>query len=191
LVYCAKKNLATLIPDVKEERIRESGLPDGFFSNQKSKFGQILESLGILYGHLGYFMTIWCLLCSFGTFFPGFGIMNRKNLATLPRIEMKCKIDLLNMRNLSGCQALATETCLFLSLFMYVCICWKQFFELSCTQTKKQKGDQIGRIFAVWAIPRLGAFLPFGHQIDRILSFQRQMERIFTIWATFYHYQKI
>jgi hypothetical protein len=27
--------------------IREPGLPDGFISNQKSKFGQILEVLGM------------------------------------------------------------------------------------------------------------------------------------------------
>jgi hypothetical protein len=72
-----------------------SGLPDDFFSNQKSQFEQILEGLrrenveifyghleyftaiwnilrpfGIFYGHLEYFTAIWCLLCSFGTFFP-------------------------------------------------------------------------------------------------------------------------
>jgi hypothetical protein len=28
-----------------------------------------------MYGHLGYFMTIWYILCSSGVFFPGFGIM--------------------------------------------------------------------------------------------------------------------
>jgi hypothetical protein len=28
-------------------------------------------------------MTIWYILCSFGTFFSGFGIMHQKNLATL------------------------------------------------------------------------------------------------------------
>jgi hypothetical protein len=46
-------------------------LPDGLFSNQKSKLGQILEGLGwenvdmyilmpfgIFYRYLGYFMTI-------------------------------------------------------------------------------------------------------------------------------------
>jgi hypothetical protein len=38
-------------------------LPDGFFSNQKSQFGQILEGLGlenvdVLYGHLEYFTDI-------------------------------------------------------------------------------------------------------------------------------------
>jgi hypothetical protein len=43
------------------------GLPDGFFSNQKSRFGQILEGLkwenvDTLYGHLEYFMDIWDIL---------------------------------------------------------------------------------------------------------------------------------
>jgi hypothetical protein len=54
-----------------------SGLPDGIFSNQKSKFGYFLEILqlkavvnffdiwsilqlfGILYGHLVYFSPFW------------------------------------------------------------------------------------------------------------------------------------
>jgi hypothetical protein len=50
------------------------GLPDGFFSKQKSKFGQILEGLRweilyIFWSYLEYFMTIWYILCSFGTFF--------------------------------------------------------------------------------------------------------------------------
>jgi hypothetical protein len=40
------------------------GLPDGFFSNQKYKFGQILEGLrwgnvDILLGHLKYYTDIW------------------------------------------------------------------------------------------------------------------------------------
>jgi hypothetical protein len=44
-----------------------SGWPDGFFSNQKFRFGQILEGLGwenvdIFYGHLEYFMDIWDIL---------------------------------------------------------------------------------------------------------------------------------
>jgi hypothetical protein len=47
-------------------------LPDGMFSNQKSKFGLIIEGLGvkkvgisyllsfgIYYGHLVYFIAIW------------------------------------------------------------------------------------------------------------------------------------
>jgi hypothetical protein len=44
----------------------KSGLPDGLFSNQKSKFGQILEGLamedvGIFYGHLVHF-TVFCFI---------------------------------------------------------------------------------------------------------------------------------
>jgi hypothetical protein len=40
-----------------------AGLPDGFFSKQKSKFGQILEGLrwrnvDIVFGHLEYFTDI-------------------------------------------------------------------------------------------------------------------------------------
>jgi hypothetical protein len=43
------------------------GLPDGFFSNQKSQFGQILEDLrcenvDIFCGHLEYFTNIWDIL---------------------------------------------------------------------------------------------------------------------------------
>jgi hypothetical protein len=62
------------------------GLPDGFFSNQKSKFGQRLvglrwENVNIFWGHLEYYTDIWDILCPFGTFcvhllnFSGFGIM--------------------------------------------------------------------------------------------------------------------
>jgi hypothetical protein len=62
-------------------------LPDGLFSNQKSQFGKILECLrweniDSFYGHLeylqtlGYLMTIWYIMCSFGTF-------SKKNPATL------------------------------------------------------------------------------------------------------------
>jgi hypothetical protein len=45
----------------------ESGLPDGFFSNQKSQFGQILEGhrleiVDIFYGHFEYFTDIWDVL---------------------------------------------------------------------------------------------------------------------------------
>jgi hypothetical protein len=41
-----------------------TGLPDGIVSNQKSRFGYILEGLavkdvGILYGHLVHFTAIW------------------------------------------------------------------------------------------------------------------------------------
>jgi hypothetical protein len=42
------------------------GLPDGLFSNQKSKFREILEGLvmedvGIFYGHLVHF-TVFCYI---------------------------------------------------------------------------------------------------------------------------------
>jgi hypothetical protein len=48
-----------------------SGLPDGIFSNQKSRFGYILEGLamedvGTLYGYLVYFTAIWYSLWLFG-----------------------------------------------------------------------------------------------------------------------------
>jgi hypothetical protein len=35
----------------------------------------IFGQLGIFYGDLGYFMTLWHILYSFGTFFSRFGIM--------------------------------------------------------------------------------------------------------------------
>jgi hypothetical protein len=43
--------------------VTAAGLPDGFFSNQKYRFGYILEGLamedvGIFYGHLVYFTAI-------------------------------------------------------------------------------------------------------------------------------------
>jgi hypothetical protein len=60
------------------------GLPDGLFTSQKSRFGQILEGLrmknaGIFYGHLEYFTVVWCILCSFDNvvvvwyIYPSFG----------------------------------------------------------------------------------------------------------------------
>jgi uncharacterized membrane protein (DUF106 family) len=73
-------------------------LPDGLFTNQKYKFGTILVGLrletvdihilwpfGIFYEHLGYFMTFWYILCSFGAFFPVLESCKEKNLATLPK----------------------------------------------------------------------------------------------------------
>jgi hypothetical protein len=63
-----------------------SGLPDGLFSNQKSKFGKILEGLamedvGILYGHLVHF-TVFCyivlalgIVCGNLVYFSRFGIL--------------------------------------------------------------------------------------------------------------------
>jgi hypothetical protein len=48
------------------------------FSNQKSQFGKILDGLamedvGIVYGHLVYFMAIWSILFPFGMFYGHFG----------------------------------------------------------------------------------------------------------------------
>jgi hypothetical protein len=50
-----------------------AGLPDVFFSNQKSQFGYILEDLGmenvVIYsGHLEYCTTTGCILWAFGNF---------------------------------------------------------------------------------------------------------------------------
>jgi hypothetical protein len=57
------------IGPIAEKKFRndESGLPDGFFSNQKFQFGKILERLGwenvdIFHGHLEYFTNIWDIL---------------------------------------------------------------------------------------------------------------------------------
>jgi hypothetical protein len=49
------------------------GLPDVFFSDQKSKFGDILEDLGMesvvfQFGHLEYFTTIGYILWALGNF---------------------------------------------------------------------------------------------------------------------------
>jgi hypothetical protein len=45
-------------------RALAAGLPDGFFSNQKSQIGKILEgprleNVVIFYGHLEHFTDIW------------------------------------------------------------------------------------------------------------------------------------
>jgi hypothetical protein len=61
-------------------------LPDGIFSNQKSKFVDILKSLGIenvgiVNGHLEYLTSIWNILGTFGKFvviwyiIPRFGML--------------------------------------------------------------------------------------------------------------------
>jgi hypothetical protein len=49
-----------------------------------------LENSDVFHGHLefftdtwGYFMTIWYILCLFGTFFPVLVSSTKKNLATL------------------------------------------------------------------------------------------------------------
>jgi hypothetical protein len=75
-----------------------TGLPDGFFSDQKYQLGYILEDLGIenivVYsGPLEYFTTIGYILWAFDNFvfiwhsFPGFGTL-WQNLATL--VENVC-----------------------------------------------------------------------------------------------------
>jgi hypothetical protein len=53
----------------------KSGLPDGFFSNQKSQFVLILEGLamedvGIFYVHSVNFPAIWHILWPLGIFYP-------------------------------------------------------------------------------------------------------------------------
>jgi hypothetical protein len=72
-----------------------SGLPDGLFSNQKSKFGSILEGLamedyGILYGLFVHFTVFCYILSTFGIvrsnlvhFFPFLVFCTKKNLAAL------------------------------------------------------------------------------------------------------------
>jgi hypothetical protein len=54
-------------------------LPDGIFSNQKSKFGLILECLAIkdvckFYSQFAYLTAIWPILWPFGIFCGHFGI---------------------------------------------------------------------------------------------------------------------
>jgi hypothetical protein len=48
----------------------KTGLPDGLFSSQKSRLGDILEGLGmgnvLFYDHLEYFTVIWYNLWQFG-----------------------------------------------------------------------------------------------------------------------------
>jgi hypothetical protein len=71
------------------------GLPDGFFSNQKSRicvsFGgssngrccYILCPFGQFSGHSAHFMAIWYMFLLFGTFLPVLVCRDKKNLATL------------------------------------------------------------------------------------------------------------
>jgi hypothetical protein len=83
--HLTKTSFVHLIPNVKCRVFLQTvtalkarfallpGLPDGLFSNQKSKFGRILvglamENLGIFYNHLVYFTAIINILCTFGIF---------------------------------------------------------------------------------------------------------------------------
>jgi hypothetical protein len=71
-------------------------LPDGIFSNQKSKFGSIwegleMENVGIFYGHLEYIMAYCFIAWLFGNlcsglleyFFPVLVHCITENLATV------------------------------------------------------------------------------------------------------------
>jgi hypothetical protein len=67
----------------------DTGLPDGFFSDQKSRFGYILEDLAmenvdIYSGRLEYFLTIGYILWAFDSFvviwyiIPRFGTLHQE-----------------------------------------------------------------------------------------------------------------
>jgi hypothetical protein len=91
--------LRCLIEGFEQPKIASSfsatGLPDGLFSNQKSKFWYNLEGLGIetvviFYGLLEYFTAILYNLQPFGTvcghlvyFIPFWYVWTKKNLSTL------------------------------------------------------------------------------------------------------------
>jgi hypothetical protein len=51
----------------------------------------ILCPFGIFCGHLRYFLTIWYILCSFGTFLSVLVSWTNKNLATLAASKKSCK----------------------------------------------------------------------------------------------------
>jgi hypothetical protein len=54
---------------------------------------KILRTFGILYDHLGYCMTIWNILCSFGKCIPVLVSRTKKNLATLiPGVDVMITI---------------------------------------------------------------------------------------------------
>jgi hypothetical protein len=82
----SRRGLKIIIFSFDKVYLCTSGLPDGFFSNQKSQFGEILEgprleNVAIFYGHLEYFKDIEDILGPFGTFcvhlihFSDFGIL--------------------------------------------------------------------------------------------------------------------
>jgi hypothetical protein len=51
----------------------------------------IFWRFGIFYGDLGYFMTIWYSLYSFGTFLSGFGIMYQEKSGNLANASRQLK----------------------------------------------------------------------------------------------------
>jgi hypothetical protein len=77
------------------------GLPDGLFSSQKSKFGFILEGLGmgnvdIFHDHLEYFMAIWYNLWQFGivrghlVYFSHFGMFGPRQTWSNTVLAFSC-----------------------------------------------------------------------------------------------------
>jgi hypothetical protein len=69
---CSENNYSPQLPHLYIHGTR-AGLPDGFFSDQKSQFGCILENPGmenvVIYsGHLENFTTIGYILRAFGNF---------------------------------------------------------------------------------------------------------------------------
>jgi hypothetical protein len=74
---------------------KRSGLPDGIFSNRKSKFGLILVGfaiidVGIFYVHLLYITDIGHILWPFGLF-PVFGIFFTVLVSCSIKIWQPCK----------------------------------------------------------------------------------------------------
>jgi hypothetical protein len=76
-------------------------LPDGLFSNQKSKFGSILEGIemehiGIFYGHLEYIMAIWYIIWPFGGilvyYFTRFGILYNEKYGNPGHKVQRCRL---------------------------------------------------------------------------------------------------
>jgi hypothetical protein len=79
-------------------------LSDGLFSNQKSKFGKILEGLemqdvGIFYGHLVHFTVFCYILLTFGivcgnlVYFYRFGILYQEKSGNPAREHQIGQID--------------------------------------------------------------------------------------------------
>jgi hypothetical protein len=87
-----------------------SGLLDGLFSNQKSKFGYNLvglgmEKVGIFYDHLEYFTAIWHISWPFGivcghlVYFSRFGMLRPRKIWQPWSICAKMKLLFGEMRN--------------------------------------------------------------------------------------------
>jgi hypothetical protein len=87
LCYCAQgPNQAQ---KQNNENENSAGLPDGLFSNQNPNLG--LKNVYILMpicNILGYFITIWLSLFSFGTMFPRFGIMYQEKSGNPGTVEV-------------------------------------------------------------------------------------------------------